>query len=58
MLDFAGSGLSEGDFVTLGANEAADVATVVEYLKGRSKDLFLWGRSMGAVAGFIVFTQR
>lgn len=29
LLDFAGSGLSEGDFVTLGVREADDIATVV-----------------------------
>ena len=32
IFDFAGSGLSEGKFVTLGYFEQDDVATVVEYL--------------------------
>jgi hypothetical protein len=29
LFDFAGSGLSEGDVVTLGVREADDIATVV-----------------------------
>lgn len=58
LFDFAGSGLSEGDFVTLGVKEADDIATVLEYLKAKVRDVFLWGRSMGAVAGTKVITQR
>ena len=57
LLDFAGSGLSEGEFVTLGINEVRDVETVVNYLRNRSKDIFLWGRSMGAVVGEKWVTQ-
>ncbi|GIL83651.1 hypothetical protein Vretimale_10449 [Volvox reticuliferus] len=54
-LDFAGSGLSEGQWVTLGAEEVDDVATVVEYLRGEGKvsTLGLWGRSMGAVTALL-----
>jgi alpha/beta superfamily hydrolase len=29
--DFAGSGMSEGDYVTLGVNESLDVQVVVDY---------------------------
>ena len=46
----AGSGLSDGAFVTLGYREARDVRCVLEWLSSR-KDvsaLALWGQSMGA----------
>ncbi|GLI64354.1 hypothetical protein VaNZ11_007594 [Volvox africanus] len=54
-LDFAGSGLSEGQWVTLGAEEVEDVATAVEYLRagGKVSTLGLWGRSMGAVTALL-----
>ncbi|GIL52108.1 hypothetical protein Vafri_8045 [Volvox africanus] len=54
-LDFAGSGLSEGQWVTLGAEEVDDVATAVEYLRagGKVSTLGLWGRSMGAVTALL-----
>ena len=48
----AGSGLSDGAFVTLGYREARDVRCVLEWLSKR-KDvsaLALWGQSMGAAA--------
>jgi pimeloyl-ACP methyl ester carboxylesterase len=51
-LDFSGSGLSDGKYVSLGYHEKTDIATVVEYLR-KSNDtsgIILWGRSMGAVA--------
>ena len=50
--DCAGSGLSDGAFVTLGYREARDVRCVLEWLSKR-KDvsaLALWGQSMGAAA--------
>jgi alpha/beta superfamily hydrolase len=31
--DFAGSGLSEGSYVSLGYNEKSDIASVVELLR-------------------------
>jgi len=56
--DFAGSGLSDGDYVTLGWHEQHDVATVVRHLLGdRGFDkVALWGRSMGAVSA-LLFAQ-
>ena len=53
LFDFSGSGESEGQYVTLGINEAKNVCTVIEFIsKTKSiNDIFLWGRSMGAVAG-------
>lgn len=53
--DFSGSGLSEGDLVTLGARECADLDTVVNFLRiqGRTSHIALWGRSMGAVTAIL-----
>ncbi|KAG2442041.1 hypothetical protein HYH02_009833 [Chlamydomonas schloesseri] len=58
-LDFAGSGLSEGQWVTLGAEEVDDVEAAVEHLRagGRVSSLGLWGRSMGAVTA-LLYSQR
>ncbi len=49
--DFSGSGLSQGEFVTLGLNESADLADVLLWARRTLpyKRYFLWGRSMGAV---------
>lgn len=48
--DFAGSGLSEGDYVTQGAGEQEDIATVTSYLQsmGSVSSVVLWGRCLGA----------
>jgi len=58
-LDFAGSGLSEGNYVTLGANEVDDVEVVVEHLRSaqRVSTVGLWGRSMGAVTA-LLYSRR
>jgi pimeloyl-ACP methyl ester carboxylesterase len=52
-LDFAGSGKSDGDYVSLGYYEREDLATVVAHLRRHHKHnknlkIALWGRSMGA----------
>mmetsp|Transcript_20058 Transcript_20058/g.36243 ORF Transcript_20058/g.36243 Transcript_20058/m.36243 type:complete len:470 (+) Transcript_20058:96-1505(+) len=49
-LDFAGSGLSGGEYVSLGHHEQEDVKTAIDYLRssGRASAVALWGRSMGA----------
>lgn len=53
--DFAGCGLSEGEYISLGFYEKDDVATVVDYLRnsGRTSFIGLWGRSMGAVTALL-----
>eukprot|EP00760_Papus_ankaliazontas_P018364 PhM_4_TR17468/c0_g1_i1/m.85719 len=53
--DFAGSGLSEGEYVTLGFYERQDLAAVVEFVQasGRCSAIGLWGRSMGAVSSIM-----
>ncbi|KAI3434931.1 hypothetical protein D9Q98_002985 [Chlorella vulgaris] len=57
--DFAGSGLSEGSYVTLGALEVDDLAAVVKYLReeGSTSTIGLWGRSMGAVTALLYSQQ-
>lgn len=51
LVDFMGSGGSEGNQTTIGFFEAAEVKTCFDYLKstGESK-IYFWGTSMGAVA--------
>eukprot|EP00249_Psilotum_nudum_P017973 c26580_g1_i1 orf=367-2007(-) len=58
-LDFSGSGLSEGNFVTLGWNETEDLKTVVSHLRSDKRITFigLWGRSMGAVTSVMYGAQ-
>ncbi|KAJ1446258.1 Alpha/Beta hydrolase protein [Pelagophyceae sp. CCMP2097] len=50
--DFAGCGQSEGDYVTLGIHEQADVHAVIRSVVAADAGarIVLWGRSMGAVA--------
>lgn len=51
LVDFMGSGNSEGNQTTIGFKEAEEVKTVFEYLKQTtSENIFLFGTSMGAVA--------
>ena len=49
------SGVSEGEYVTLGHHEQDDIKTVVEYLEntGLVTTICLWGRSMGAVSSLL-----
>jgi len=49
--DFAGSGMSDGEYVSLGYYEREDLATVVAHIRARlgaNVKIALWGRSMGA----------
>ncbi|KAI5084205.1 hypothetical protein GOP47_0000374 [Adiantum capillus-veneris] len=54
-LDFSGSGLSDGDYVSLGWNEKDDLKAVVSYLRSlkHTSCIGLWGRSMGAVTSLL-----
>ncbi|XP_068658424.1 uncharacterized protein [Aristolochia californica] len=54
-LDFSGSGLSEGEHVTLGWNEKDDLKAVVNHLRADKSVscIGLWGRSMGAVTSLM-----
>eukprot|EP01133_Synstelium_polycarpum_P010917 gene10917-12722_t len=53
--DFSGSGLSGGDYVSLGYYEKEDIATIVSHLRetGKTSTIGLWGRSMGAVTSIL-----
>ncbi|PWZ20789.1 hypothetical protein Zm00014a_012923 [Zea mays] len=50
-LDFSGSGLSGGDYVSLGWHEKEDLKCAVSCLRDNKQvsTIGLWGRSMGAV---------
>lgn len=51
LVDFMGSGGSEGTQTTIGFYEAEEVKTAFEFLKSRGeKNIILFGTSMGAVA--------
>ncbi|XP_004486396.1 uncharacterized protein [Cicer arietinum] len=54
-LDFSGSGLSDGDHVSLGWHEKDDLKMVVSYLRSDKQvsRIGLWGRSMGAVTSLL-----
>lgn len=49
--DFSGSGVSDGEFISLGVKETEDLETVVRYIREKLyiDQIVLWGRSMGAV---------
>lgn len=53
--DFCGSGLSEGEYVSLGAFEKDDLKAVIEHLRagGTTSTIALWGRSMGAATSLL-----
>ena len=54
--DFAGSGLSEGEYVSLGWYERDDLKVVIEHLRNNVPQVCaigLWGRSMGAVTALM-----
>jgi len=55
VFDFAGSGYSEGEYITLGAKESRDVRLVIDRMKEKHSigRIILWGRSMGAVASIL-----
>ena len=54
-LDFAGCGLSEGEYISLGFYERDDVDCVFKYLRnlGTVSSIGIWGRSMGAVTALM-----
>lgn len=55
VFDFAGCGLSEGEYISLGWNEKEDVRIVINFIEklpGVGK-IGLWGRSMGAATALL-----
>jgi fermentation-respiration switch protein FrsA (DUF1100 family) len=57
--DFAGSGKSDGEFVSLGYYEREDLACVIAHLRSTNvvSTIALWGRSMGAATA-LMFGDR
>ena len=57
--DFAGSGKSDGEFVSLGYYEREDLSCVVAHLRATNvvSTIALWGRSMGAATS-LMFGDR
>lgn len=53
--DFAGSGQSDGEYISLGWWERDDVKVIVDYLRksGKVSTIGLWGRSMGAATALL-----
>jgi fermentation-respiration switch protein FrsA (DUF1100 family) len=53
--DFAGCGLSEGEYISLGCYEKDDVDCVFRYLRSLEtvSSIGIWGRSMGAVTALM-----
>jgi len=60
VFDFAGSGLSEGEYISLGPKEKRDAKQIIGYIKKTYSvgPIFLWGRSMGAVTSILFATQH
>lgn len=50
LVDFMGSGGSEGNATTIGFKEAEQVKTVYDFIKEKDETIYLFGTSMGAVA--------
>lgn len=55
VFDFIGCGKSDGEFISLGANEQHDVQPLIDHLKGtkRVTKIFLYGWSMGAATALL-----
>ena len=53
--DFSGYGDSQGEFGTLGVKEHDDLRCVIDFLRETLdiEDIYLWGRSMGAVTAIL-----
>lgn len=57
--DFAGSGDSEGDYISLGLFERDDVACAISHIREKFKvgKVAIWGRSMGAGTAFFALAD-
>lgn len=53
--DCAGSGMSDGEHVTLGHFEKDDLAAVIDHVRaeGKTTTIAVWGRSMGAATALL-----
>lgn len=59
LLDFAGSGHSEGEFISMGHHERTDVHQLFDILRLENgfKNIVLWGRSMGAATILLSYSR-
>lgn len=60
IFDFAGSAYSDGQYITLGINEAEDAKVVIQHIKQNFNigKVVLWGRSMGAVTSLVYSAKK
>ena len=60
LFDFSGSGLSGGQYISLGLKESHDLQCVTSYLRCemKVKRVILWGRSMGACTALIYANRQ
>jgi pimeloyl-ACP methyl ester carboxylesterase len=60
LFDYRGSGISEGDYTSMGVNESEDLERVIQYLGTVEQviEFSLWGRSMGAVTILYYLTKQ
>ena len=60
LFDFVGSGVSEGDYTSMGVGEAEDLQSVLHEIKKKFgvSEFTLWGRSMGAVTALYYLTKH
>ena len=58
IFDFAGCGLSEGEYISLGYHEKNDLETIIDFVEKLPGvgNIGLWGRSMGA-ATILLYTH-
>lgn len=60
LIDFAGCGLSQGEYISLGYFEKEDAGLVIDFIKNKKEitKFGIWGRSMGASTGIQVGCKR
>ena len=58
--DFIGCGRSDGDFISLGANEQHDIQPLIDYLKNTKlvTKILMYGWSMGAATTLLYITKK
>ncbi|KAH8739832.1 protein with a conserved N-terminal region [Cryptosporidium ryanae] len=54
-VDLSGSGISDGEYISLGYHEKDDLSVLIEYLRKskRCSSVGIWGRSMGAATALM-----
>lgn len=58
--DFAGSGNSDGDYISLGYHEKDDLTAAIDFLRAKYgiHKIALWGRSMGAATALLGLAEH